>query len=156
MAKLGARYSIRNANKDDFRFVSANLCESDKQECEALGYIDKSFIYRAMLHAAEARVGLVDGVPMTVFGLGYPTVFSHVAHPWMLSTGKIREHRLTFLRESRNVVASWRERYSVLENWVDVRNTTSIAWLRWLGFKLYDPAPHGPHGRPFIHFEMRS
>lgn len=153
---LGARYTIRNANKDDFRFVAANLCESDKQECAALGHIDKSFIYRAMLHAAEARVGLVDDVPLTVFGLGYPTVFSHVAHPWMLSTGKIREHRHTFLRESRNIVAGWRERYSVLENWVDARNTTSIAWLKWLGFTIDAAAPRGPQDLPFHRFELRS
>lgn len=153
---LGPRYHIRNATKDDFRFVSANLCESDKIECEALGLVDKSFVYRAMLHAMEARVGCVDGVPITVFGLGAPFVFSHVANPWMLSTEALKKNRLVFLRESRNIVAGWRERYSVLENWVDARNTTSIAWLKWLGFKVLDAEPRGPLAVPFHKFEMRG
>ncbi|WP_455153310.1 hypothetical protein [Bradyrhizobium cenepequi] len=53
---------------------------------------------------------------------------------------------------------SWRdqllERYPILRNFVDDRNTVSIRWLRWLGFKLHDPVVIGGH--VFRIFELRS
>ena len=153
---LGKRYEIRNATKDDLMFIAGRLRDSDRAECDALGHVGVNAAYRAMLRATEARVGVADGVPFVAFGLGVPLVFAHYANPWLLGTGEIVKHRLTFLRESRGIVADWLQRYPVLENYVDQRNSLSIAWLKWLGFKLYDAIPYGPQGLPFCRFELRA
>jgi hypothetical protein len=46
--------------------------------------------------------------------------------------------------------------YPVLRNYVDQRNTVSIRWLRWLGFRMGEPAVMGAARVPFVPFEMSA
>lgn len=38
-------------------------------------------------------------------------------------------------------------------NWAYAANVESVRWLRFLGFTVYHPTPHGIHGEPFCFFE---
>ena len=44
----------------------------------------------------------------------------------------------------------------MLLNFVDNRNIKAQNWLRWLGFTLEEPEPHGVAGLPFRRFWMRK
>ena len=75
------------------------------------------------------------------------------ASPWMLSSPVLRRHARFFARGSKIVVERWRWEHPVLLNHVDARHKVAVNWIKWLGFKLHDPEPHGPFGIPFIPFE---
>jgi len=43
-----------------------------------------------------------------------------------------------------------------MENYVDVRNTVAIHWLKWMGFKMEEPQAWGVQGLDFHKFTMRA
>jgi len=100
------------------------------------------------------RAALVGEEVLCVFGVvpgqGGPSV------PWMVASDKILKHRRAFLAHSRRTVKALAEFYGPMENWVDVRNRTAMAWLRWVGFHLEAPRPYGKHGLDFCHFTMKE
>jgi len=72
---------------------------------------------------------------------------------WMLCSPQLLEHRIQFLRESRNYFNKLMANYDLLYNFVDERNVVHIRWLEWLGFKLLTRhETFGAEGRPFIEF----
>lgn len=119
---------------------------SDRSSAEALIY--------SLRQSHRAWVGIIDGVPEVMFGVGYINVLAGVAAPWLLATDAVEHNFIGFLRRS----VQWRSqllaRYPVLTNFVDERNTVSIRWLEWLGFKLSDPID--VRGHKFRAFELRQ
>ena len=105
--------------------------------------------------SSHAWTALVDGRPKVMFGVSDLNVLAGVAAPWLLGTDAVLDHRRYFLRSS----VRWRgqlfERYDVLRNFVDDRNTVAKRWLRWMGFRFSDPMPVGINGEMFRMFEMR-
>lgn len=112
-------------------------------------------LIRAVRISTEGWAGVVDGETICLFGVAPLSVLGGRGSPWMLGTDGVDRHALTFLRRCRAVVAGWRSVYPVLENVVDERNTAAHRWLRWLGFTLGDPRPHGPDEMPFRPFHMK-
>lgn len=53
--------------------------------------------------------------------------------------------RITKLYFERNIAPHW----PVLGNYVDAENTTTLAWLTFLGFSLEPPVPYGANGELF-------
>ncbi|WP_455153243.1 phage protein Gp13 family protein [Bradyrhizobium cenepequi] len=98
-----------------------------------------------------AWTGIIDGRPEVMFGVGDLNILAGIGAPWLLGTDAVEQHYRQFLRHS----VSWRdqllERYPILRNFVDDRNTVSIRWLRWLGFKLHDPVVIGGHVFRILH-----
>lgn len=99
--------------------------------------------------------GMAGDEPICIFGVAPVSMLSSVGVPWLLGTDAVAKHSRAFLRRNRKMIQGWMERFDLLENYVDVRNTKSIQWLRWCGFTIHDPQPHGAFGLPFHHFEMR-
>ncbi len=98
---------------------------------------------------------MIDGVPEVMFGVGDINVLTRTGAPWLLGTDAVTTHYVAFLRRS----VDWREqllqRYRVLMNAVDDRNTASKRWLKWLGFTLSEPISMGKRGGKFRVFELR-
>ena len=44
------------------------------------------------------------------------------------------------------------ETHNLLHNWVFAANHDSVAWLRFLGFTVHTPEPHGPYAQLFRYF----
>jgi len=74
--------------------------------------------------------------------------------PWMIGTNAIEKHKKAFLKACSLIFPALKEEYSYLENYVDARNTTSIKWLKWLGFEVFEPHPFGLDRLPFHRFRM--
>ena len=106
--------------------------------------------------STHAWAGLWEDRVIAIAGL-HPTSFvGDHAHPWMVGTRDLERPELTreFLEMSRSVLEYMVSIYPHLENWVDVRNRRAVRWLRWLGFTMHEPEPHGPYGLRFHRFEM--
>ena len=63
-----------------------------------------------------------------------PSADAEVGQAWMLGAPVLRKYSIQFLRGCAPLVSGWHEKYPVLFNFVDERNTLHIKWLRWLGF----------------------
>lgn len=129
--------------------------QQDKDELHAAAYATPEQCMRlGMAHAAEAWVGLADGVPFCMVGITDMGGLAGMACPWMVATTDLPFHARPFLRESRKMVRRWVAEYEYLMNYVDCRNTDAIRWLKWLGFEFEEARAYGPEGLPFYRFEM--
>ena len=108
-----------------------------------------------VLVSEHALTGMVDDDPVCIFGVSHRSLLDTTGVPWLLGTNAIDKHAKAFMRRNKTIIKEWRARYELLENWVDSRNTKSIAWLRWLGFEIEEASPYGALGLPFHRFTMR-
>jgi hypothetical protein len=97
-----------------------------------------------MEHLGEADV---------LYGCDALPLFPHVGVIWMLSTDRLYEYPVEFTTHSRDLFRQYHERYEVLTNFVDARNTRHIKWLKWLGCHMVRKVDRfGPHSLPFLEF----
>ena len=68
---------------------------------------------------------------------------------WLVGTDEIAKHPVMFYRLSKKIFQRLSDGYDKLFNFVDNRNTLSLRWLKWLGFKI-EPAQKINNG--FFHF----
>ena len=99
--------------------------------------------------------GCVAGRAIGMYGVGTINVLNNTGAPWLLGTEEILQHKISFLRQSKQHLMQLSGQYIELKNMVDDRNTLSKLWLKWLGFTLSEPVIAGLEQRPFRHFSMR-
>jgi ribosomal protein S18 acetylase RimI-like enzyme len=80
--------------------------------------------------------GLIDGVPVCMFGVAPIDMLAGLGQPWLVTTNAVARHERVFLRRCRPVVAAMLDSYPRLTNIVHADNVRAIKWLRWLGFKF--------------------
>jgi hypothetical protein len=140
--------------------IAANMREADREELRAAWCMAPfDCMCHGLSYSDKAWTGLIDGVPMCMFGCVAASVMGNVGRPWMVGTKLLDEHPLVFLRRYRRsgCIEEMRERFDLLTNYVDVRNTRAIEWLSWLGFSFRrEPERIGPYRMPFLRFEMRG
>jgi hypothetical protein len=101
------------------------------------------------------KTALLNGEPVLIAGVAVCPGLLDFGVPWALATRNFGAWSRTFLRLCRAYVGEMNERFPRLENMVDARNTASIHWLEWCGFKVERPAiPFGPDYMPFFRFHM--
>ena len=110
---------------------------------------------RGLERTAQTFTGLVDDVPVCMFGASPFSIMGGMGAAWMIgSTGLNRlSVQKELLRLSVPVVAYMQDQFPVLlYNFVDARNTAAIRWLRWLGFQFHEPIAYGVDQLPFLPF----
>ena len=133
----------------------ANRCRpADVLELAALGVTPYQAMRDSLHVPGLAYTGMVDGEPVCMFGACEATMVGNLARPWMVGSTLVEKYQLQFLRRNRKMLGIWLDLYTRLENYVDVRNTQAIKWLRWLGFEFTGPQPLGPYRTPFYRFSM--
>lgn len=136
--------------------IAGCLREADKREAEASTLLSIRRALRcSLLSSKKAWAGFIDGEMVALFGVASASLAGGKGVPWLVGTDLIEKHSITFLRKNRKMLPEIMDGFSVLENWVDARNDLVIRWLKWLGFTMDEPAPHGPHGILFRRFELR-
>ena len=95
---------------------------------------------------------LIDYKPEISFGISTFNLLGNEAIIWMLSSDKIKDINLRFVRHGRKYIDYFLTYYKRLVNYVHVENTSSIKWLKYLGAKFDSPKPYGLHGRMFMKF----
>jgi len=135
--------------------MAPRMREADRQEVWASFYLTPELALSVSVRTSRhAWAGLIDGRVVCIFGVGGSSVLSDVGVPWLLGTDDLDRNQFAFLRRCRQHVAQMLAGYPVLINFVDDRNKVSQRWLRWLGFTIMEPEPHGPQGLPFRKFYM--
>jgi len=146
--------SFRKPDELDARFIATNVREADFKEL-----VEGSLThpYHAMIKAMadspdQAFTATIRDMPICMFGVSDAGLVGSVGVPWMVGTHLIDRHSTSFLRQSRHLMVEMFNRYDMLINYVDARNTRAIQWLKWLGFTIEEPQPYGPKGLPFNMF----
>lgn len=143
------------ATLDHAASLASRMRRADAEEVWASGRLRPEDALRVSLALSlKAWTGVVDGVPMCMFGAAPLSLMSGYGAPWLLGAEGLEQHTVAFLRRNRAYVADMKALFPRLENWVDARNAASIRWLRWLGFTIHPAAPWGTHGLPFHRFTM--
>ncbi len=145
------------AHPDHIFWLANNIRRADRDEVAAEGGRGPLAALRDSLAASIAAwTGAVGDRPVCMFGVCPIDILGGIGSPWLLGTDEIKRYALSFLRLNKQYLPKMLELFPRLVNYVDVRNTVSIRWLKWLGFKLDpEPVPYGIWGMPFYRFEMK-
>lgn len=139
------------ATREHIAYVAEHMRQSDIAELAACGKTPQAALSLGLIASEECYAGLIYGEPVCIFGVRLENW--KWATPWLLGTDTIDRRRRIFMRESRHWFTEFAAKYGNLRNWVDARNTKSIAWLKWLGFEVGEPVPYGKYGLPFRPFK---
>lgn len=148
---------IRPTEPGDADTLFDNLRPSDLAECQAYGDRD----IRESIRSSAARSLLcwsafADGELACIIGCAPISVMSGIGSPWMLGTPVLDRHSRVLVRRTPEYIARMLRAFPHLVNFVHTENTTSVRWLRRLGFTLHPAAPYGARGALFHLFEMKA
>lgn len=144
--------SIRPAIIDDVYALCNRLRKQDTDEVMALvGLDNKTALELAFNESDKVFIGEINGLVVCMFGV---SKINNGGSPWLLGSDEVNTIPITFIRESRKYINDFVLEYGYLENYVDARNTLSIQWLKWLGFKIEEPVQMGVEGRLFSRFTL--
>lgn len=132
--------------------LAANLRPGDIDEIAAASGEDPLVALRLSVIASDmCWIALHDLEPVAIFGVAPTVPLSGMV--WMVGTPKMDELGRKVLRVTRPYLDRMHERYAVLWNHIDARNSKSMRWLEWCGFRLIEALPdHGPERRLFFTF----
>jgi hypothetical protein len=137
--------------------MSGRMREVDAQECWSMAHVEPDTALQLSFDRSTL-VGAVErsGSCIAMFGVAPECLLgSDKGIVWLLATDELADISIAFAKRNRKVIRQMLDFYPVLENHVDVRNRTSLAWLKWCGFTLYGPEPFGPDNMPFYRVELR-
>src|SRR5262245_6511359 len=100
------------------------------------------FILDSVLHRSVVYRGMLNGEVACVWGLIQPTLLSHSAYMWLLTTDIVAEHKFLFIRYSQLFVEDMLELYPRLVGDVILPNPSAVKWLKWLGAE-FEPVDGG-------------
>lgn len=148
---------IRPTEPGDAARLFANLRASDLAECRAYGHPDiAASIASCVDRSVLCWTGLVDGELAAIFGVAPVNMLAGIGSPWMLGTPVLDRHQRILVRRTPEYISRMLKAFPHLANYVHANNTTSVRWLRRLGFTLHEAVHYGPLGEPFHLFEMRA
>ena len=141
----------------DIEHIAANLRADDVRELQAVYGPGVDLLHRLILAVDVSEDVYVAvsaaGEPVALTGVAPVSLLGGLGCPWLLGTEASVRYPRDIVAHGRRLVRKWESRYSCLFNYVDARNTRSIAWLRHIGFSISDAQPHGLQGLPFHRFE---
>jgi hypothetical protein len=154
---LGVNIEIRDIEPQDIDVLVRNMRQADRDEVKASTVLPlRTVIDHSVRLSSYSKAGLVDGELACMWGVCPISMLSSKGAPWMLATYEIEKHPMSFLRRCRPHVKKLKDSYRSMENYVDVRNTVAIHWLKWMGFKMEEPQAWGVQGLDFHKFTMRE
>lgn len=149
--------SIRKAQLADADWFAPRLREADVDELTASSGPDiRGTLRRSIIRSPHAAfVAESENLgPIALFGFGSSLMGDKIV-PWCVGTDGLLRRAKALTKYGRAYSQRSLDAAPLLENWVDVRNTASIRWLKAIGYEFDDPAPRGVEGLPFMRFWMK-
>ena len=135
--------TIDTATEKDILEFSKNIRSMDAKEVEFVsGKPFKDHLGFLLTHVEDVRVIKCNGVLLGIgnwyhaqldWGLYSPGVIG-----WMLLTNAVEDHKIEFLRWSKEIVKTLLEEYQDITNVVDSRNLLHVQYLDFLGAKFFE------------------
>ena len=154
--------TITPPKEGDAESLAPRLREADKQEVYALmGMEPRPGLEACLKHSFNECYSVRDletDEPLALFGTSPDGEGTGLGMIWFLGSSDLfKKNRVSFLRNSEFWVQKLFEKYDLLYNVVDARNTVHIRWLKWLKFKFIADIPEfGFEKRTFRQFYRRK
>lgn len=144
---------IRPPTLGDAMALLANMRPSDRAECRASHGNVFDCVSASICQSTKCWSGFVNGELAAIFGVT-PFEESDAGAPWMLGTPVLDQHWRVLVRKAPGYIAEMRDAFPHLMNFVHAENSTSVGWLRRIGFTIHPAVPYGVNGELFHPFEM--
>ena len=146
---------VRQAVLMDAIVLAPNLRQADYDELLATTYRSPLECLITPFTRSDSQIYTIVGDHeeiLGMFGIGKEGAI------WMLSSeGLYDNYREPFIRQCRKWIDLLQADHPVIYNFVDVRNTKAIRWLKFCGFTVdSDPQPYGHWGNPFYLLHRQS
>ncbi len=150
-----ANVEVRDIRDGDAEALLADIRPCDLAELQASCPGDLlEAIKLSIASAPHSWAVEVDGDLAALIGVTQAPD-SEVGVPWMSGTSAFYRAPRALTKLGRQYSEFGLSIYHTLVNYVDVRNTVSIRWLKAMGYKVSNvPVPVGVNGEPFYRFSM--
>lgn len=135
--------TIDTATVEDILEFSKNIRPMDAKEVEFVsGKPFKDHLGFLLTHVEDVRVIKCDGVLLGIgnwyqeqlaWGLYSPSVVG-----WMLLTNAVEDHKIEFLRWSKEIVKILLEAYPAITNFLYAKNELHVKYLDFLGAQFWE------------------
>ena len=148
---------IRDTALPDVVALAQNLRDADRAEMAAYGHHEPlDPLVRSVTSSMFCWSVFIDGELAAILGCAPINLIGGVGSPWMMGTPVLERHQRVLVRQTPVYISRMLRVFPHLVNFVHTENTTSVRWLRRMGFTLHEAAPYGALGAPFHKFEMRA
>ncbi len=149
--------TVRLATTEDARDLAPRLRQADLEEITAL--VTKApldVLVESVQRGTETYAVVADDgcTILALFGIHHYMVMSELeASVWMMGAEEMKSIKTSIMRETEPILRKFHQRYPLLWNIVDTRNTVHINWLKRFGFSAIKRHERlGVEQRPFIEF----
>lgn len=157
---MAGKVTFRPPRPEDTDALAANLRIEDYNELKASSALPiRDQIQHAVAISLYPGAALgARGELLCLFGAAPFGLMGDIASPWLLGTDALPRYPQALTKGAQRYLTQIGQQYPRLMNYVDARNTTSIAWLRRIGFEFDEAEPFGPLKMPFhrFHKDMRE
>lgn len=129
----------RPATVQDGLILAPKLRDQDKKDLvNGLGLNPVAGLVFSLETSTEATAIICpqEGV-ISLFGVGDSSIAPGTGAPWLLSSPSLTDNKrnaIRFLRECRDYVGRWHDRYDVLSHYSCLENEVHTKWLQYCGF----------------------
>lgn len=142
---------------EDCACLASVLREIDIQEIEAVSDLPAvNDLELSFAYSIECWVVLNGDAPCAMFGVSKVEAAElGQGMIWMVAGKEAEDESLAFAvgKISRDWYRKLKPKYTRLYNFVDVKNTRTIGWLRWLGFRMVKLHINYAAGKTFWEFD---
>jgi len=147
---------IRDSIPKDIIYLRYRMRQSDKDEIWASHHkMPLEALLSGYKESLKCITGLVNNKAVVMFGIVPVGFLGNKASIWLLGTDELKCYSKTFIKQSRIFIKKFLEYYSMLCNYVDDRNLSSIQWLRLCGAEIGEPQIYGVDKMNFRYFCFR-
>lgn len=144
--------------EEHVRHVAQNMRQCDIEEIRACSGRDPLVaLSDSVAKADEVLTGVdPDDTPVFIFGLTARCRLTGTGAPWMLGTDNVAKFPREMMVDSRKIIGFMLDNFPRLENYVHIKNTVSVNWLKSVGFKMDEPFVAPLSGEQFMRFYMNK
>ena len=132
---------VEKATPNDAFDLAFNLRQLDKYEVAAMGNTPLEVLiapFRYTRNGVNTYTVFYNKQVVAMFGVVSTPQNAKHGTIWMLASDELQNHWLYFTKRTKKWVDYFLSDYDFVYNFVPKNNTTTIKWLKWLGFSFSD------------------
>lgn len=144
--------TVRPSVPQDIAYLAPRLRKADLDSILAAGSPSAEHSLATGIALSDLCLTAADEFDNPVFMFGtVPYTDATIAQVWLMASDDIDNHWRSLNRLAAEYLVVFHQKYHILSNAIDCRNTTHLRWLRWRGFHFIREVPgYGPGHLPFI------
>ena len=136
---MGNGLKIEESVLGDVYELAPNLRQDDINEIHALELTPSQSLLRGYVYSDECYSVKFNNKVIGMFGVSGYGMAKGFGSIWFLGSDETTKHPIAFVKEGRNYIRKFLQKYDILINAVDSRNHSHIKWLKHIGLNVTTP-----------------